>query len=57
MLRFADDIDFVANTERELEKALNLTEAVFNNYKMKMNTEKTKAITCRIKSGKKRLNI
>ena len=50
MLRFAD-------TERELEKALNATETVFNKNNMEINIEKTKVIACRIKSGKKRLNI
>ena len=30
MLRFADDIALLENTERELEEALNVTETVFN---------------------------
>ena len=42
MLRFADDIALLANTEKELEVALNVTETVFNNYNMKINIEKTK---------------
>ena len=42
MLRFADDIALLANTERELEKALNVTKTVFNNYNMKINIGKTK---------------
>ena len=32
MLPFADDITLIANTERALEQALNVTETVFNNY-------------------------
>ena len=55
MLRFADDIALLANTESELEEALNVTETVFNNYKMNMG--KTKLIACKTKSGTKRLNI
>ena len=55
--RFADDIALLANTERELEKALNVTETVFNNYNMKINIRKTKLVACKTKSGKKRLNI
>ena len=53
MLRFANNIALLVNTERELEKALNVTKAVLNNYNMKVNRGKTKAIACR----KKRLNI
>ena len=45
------------NTEIELEEALNVTETDFNNYNMKINIGKTKAIACRTKSGNKRLNI
>ena len=55
MLRFVDDTSLLANTERELEEALNVTETVFNNYNMKINIGKTKVIACRTKSGKKRL--
>ena len=36
MLRFANDIALLANTEREL-KALNVKETIFNNYNKKMN--------------------
>ena len=50
MLRIADDIALLANTERKLEEALNLMETTFNNYNMKIKTGRTK-------SGKKRLNI
>ena len=57
MFRFTDDIALLANTERELEEALNVTETIFNKYNMKINIGKTKAIACRTKSGKKRLNI
>ena len=32
MLHFANDIALLANTERELKKALNVTETVLNNY-------------------------
>ena len=32
ILRFADDTSLLANTERELEEALNERETVFNNY-------------------------
>ena len=42
MLRFADDITLLANTEREIEEALNLTETVFNNYNMKIDLGETK---------------
>ena len=52
MFRLADDIALLANTERELEEALNLTETVFNNNNMKINIGKSKAIACRTKSGK-----
>ena len=57
MLRFADDIALPANTEKEKEKALNITETVFYNYNMKINTGKLKVIASRTKSGKKWLNI
>ena len=57
MLHFADDIALLANTERELEETLNVTETVFNNYNMKINIGKTNVIACRTRSGKKRLNI
>ena len=57
MLRFDDDIALLANTKRELEETLNVTETVFNNYNMKINIGKTKVIACRTKSGKKRSNI
>ena len=57
MLRLADDIPLLANTERELEEALNVTETVFIKYNQKKNIRKTKAIACRTKPGKKRLNI
>ena len=57
MLRYVDDIALLANTERELEEALNVTETVFNNYNMKINMLKTKIIACRTKLGKKRLNV
>ena len=40
MLRFADDIAMLANTEGELE-ALNVTKIDFNNYNMKINIGKT----------------
>ena len=53
MLRFADDIALLANTDRELDEALNVTETVFNNYNMKINIVKMKMIGCRTKSGKK----
>ena len=45
MLRFADYtcVVLLANTERELE-ALNVTQTVFNNYNMKINTGNTKVI-------------
>ena len=58
MLRFADDIALIANTEKkESKEALNATEALFNNYNTKVNIEKTKVIACRTKSGKKRMNM
>ena len=57
MFRFADNIALLANTERELEEALNVREIVFNNYNMKINTEKTQAIPSRPKLVKKRLSI
>ena len=50
ILRFADDITLLANNKRELEKALNVMETVFNNYNMKINMGKTKVIVCRTKS-------
>ena len=57
MLRFADYIALLANTEIEIEEASIVTEAVFNNCNMKINIGKTKLIACRTKSGKKRLKI
>ena len=57
MLHFADDISLLANTERELKEALNVTEKVFNNYKMGINIKKSNVIACRADSGKKRLNV
>ena len=57
MLRFTDDITFLANTESELEEALNVMKTVVNNYNMKINIGKTKAIVCRTKLEKKRLRI
>ena len=57
MLRFADDIALLKNTERELEEALNVSEIVFNNNNMKINIGITKMIACRTKSGKKRLKV
>ena len=53
MLRFADDIALLADTERELEEALNAPETVFNNYGMKINIVKTKVIACTTKSQNK----
>ena len=47
MFRFVDDIALLANTERELEEALNVIEIVFNNYNVKMNIRNNKAIMCR----------
>ena len=40
------------NTERKIEEAMNVTEIVFSNYNMKITIGITKAIGCRIKSGK-----
>ena len=57
MLHFRDDLSLLANTERELEEALNVTETVFNSYNMKINIGKTEVVACRTKSRKKRLNI
>ena len=34
MLCFADDIALLANTQKELEAALDVKEGVFNNYNM-----------------------
>ena len=53
MLRFADDIALLANTERELKETLNVTETILNNHNIKINMGKTKVIACRTKSGKK----
>ena len=36
MLLFVADIAMIANTERELGEALNVTETLFNNYHMKI---------------------
>ena len=55
--RFVNDVALQANTEIELEEALNVTGTVLNNYNMKINIRKTKVIACKTKSGKKRLNI
>ena len=49
MLRFADGIALLANTEREQEEASNVTERLFNNYNMKINIRKTKGTACRIR--------
>ena len=57
MLRFADDIAVLTNTKRELEETLNVTETIFNNYNMKIDTGKTKVIACRTKSAKKLFDI
>ena len=54
MLRFANEIALLANTERELGDTLNVTETVFNHFNMKINIGKIKVILCRTKSGKKR---
>ena len=51
MLRFADDIALLGNTEKELEEALNVMETVFTKYNMKVNIEKTKVIACRTITG------
>ena len=52
MLRFAEGITLLANTEKELEEALNVTETVFNDYNMKINIGKTKVIACGIRQTK-----
>ena len=57
MFRSTDHFALLANTERELEKALEVTETVFNNYNMKINIGKTETILCRSKSGTNGLNI
>ena len=57
MLRLVDDIVLLANTERELEEVLNVTEKFLNTYNMKINIGKTKVIACRTKLEKKRLNV
>ena len=53
MLRFADEIALLANTKRELEEELNVTETVFNNYNIQINIGKTNVNACRTISGKK----
>ena len=45
-LSIADDIVLLANTEREIEQALNVTETVLINYNMIINIGKTKVIVC-----------
>ena len=40
MLHFANDKSLLANTKREQEEALHITETVFNNYNMKINRGK-----------------
>ena len=57
MFCFTDDIAPLANTERELEEALNVTETVFNDYNMKINIRITEVIARKMKSGKNRLNV
>ena len=52
MLRLADDITPLANTEKEIEEALNVTETVY-----KYIVGETKVIASRTKPGKKRPNI
>ena len=47
ILRFADDLALLANTERELKEALNVTGTLFENYNMKINIGKMKVIACR----------
>ena len=40
MSRFAEDIVLLANSERELEEALNVTKTGFNDNNMKINIGK-----------------
>ena len=42
MLRFADDIAVIAETERDLKKVLINMERTMATYKMRMNKKKTK---------------
>ena len=44
MLRLADNIALLANTERELDEELNVTKTDFIKYKTKINKDKTKVI-------------
>ena len=56
MLRFADDIAVVAETEGDLKKVLTNMERTMARYKLKINKKKTKILVCSRKE-EKRTNI
>jgi hypothetical protein len=41
-----DDITIIAGSEDNLQNSLNIIEKVFQEYKMKINKKKTKALAC-----------
>ena len=58
MLRFADDIAVLANSESELEIALNEMETVLaQGYGMKINKSKTEILVCSKKEKRTKINI
>ena len=56
MLRFADDIAVVAETEGDLKKVLTNMERTMARYKLKINKKETKILECSRKE-EKRTNI
>jgi ribosome-interacting GTPase 1 len=46
MLRFADDIAIVVRCEADLQKSLKIIEKLFQEYIIKINKKKTKALVC-----------
>lgn len=46
MLRYADDIALLAESERELQETLSEMNSILKNYNMKINAKKTKVLVC-----------
>jgi len=57
MLRFADDIAVLAESEKGLEKILTRMQEIMSQYKMKINTKKTKVMKCKVKETGRRMNV
>ena len=58
MLRFADDIVILTESERDLECLMNGLDTVLNEeYKMKINRNKTKVMRCSRKKNEGEMNI